>query len=634
MADPPTFWSVRRCAARGGRRAVCRAAVGAGVAAGLLLLLGRPVRGQVPVRPPNPDVRATPPVTTSPTRADSVAARRAGEPPPVACRGQRVSDVVVLTQPPLGNRLLGRFKWIQRRASELHATTRESVVRRFLLLNPGDACDELRRSESERILRAQPFLVDARVRAYDDGRGGVRLEVETRDEFSIIVGGSAFRGRGAPPVSAVRLGEANLMGRGIYALGQWYHGGRGYTDGVVVRLTDYQLFGRPYQLALLGERRRVGGQWAADASHPFYTDLQRIAWRVSGGASDDYLELLRPDPIRNAMFYRRSYANVGGLVRVGVPGRLSLFGASLSFEDARTADRVQILSDSGPAPDGGPVLGFLPSARFPAERVTRANVLWGVRAVNFLRVTGFDALTGVQDVRRGFQAGMLLGRSVALLGSRDDDYFASGDLYAGTGSARSFVGTELHAEARHDNYLNAWRGLVGGGRAAWYLVPSDRWRFVTSTDFSVAERARVPVQLSLGERDGGVRGYRGAREAGSVRAVVRVESRYVLGPLGNVGDLGVATFADAGRLWAGDAPYGVSTPVRASFGAGVLGAFPRGSRRLWRMDVAHPVTRVPGTPVVQLIFENRDLTRLFWREPRDVQFGRERALSENIFSWP
>jgi hypothetical protein len=223
-------------------------------------------------------------------------------------------------------------------------------------------------------------------------------------------------------------------------------------------------------------------------------------------------------------------------------------------------------------------LGFSPSGRFPAQRVARANALWGVRAVRFMRVTGFDALTGVQDVRRGSRAGVLLGRSLALLGTRDDDYYVSGDVYAGGGSPRSFMAAELHGEARHENRANAWRGLVSGGRAAWYLVPGDRWRFVASTDFAMAERARVPVQLAVGERDGGVRGYAGAREAGSARAVARAESRYVLGRLGNVGDMGVAAFADAGRLWAGDAPYGVTTPVRASFGAGVLGAFPRGSR--------------------------------------------------------
>jgi hypothetical protein len=540
----------------------------------------------------------------------------------------------VLSQAPLGKSLLGRFKWIQRRATALHATTREAVVRRFLLVGPGEPCDELRRSESERILRAQPYLVDARLRVYDDGAGGVRVEVETRDEFSAILGLAAFEGGGAPPVSSVRLGEANLMGRGVYSMGQWRDGGPGYRDAFVARAVHYQLFGRPYQLTALAERRTVGGQWGVDMSHPFYTDLQRIAWRAGVGASEDHLELVRPDPKRNALLYDRGYANAGGLVRVGTPGRLSLFGASLSYERAGTGGPARVLGPAGVEPDSGPPLGFSPGERYPGQRVARVNALWGVRAVSFLRVAGFESLTGVQDVRRGFQASTMLGRSIALLGTRDDDYFVSASLYAGMGGGRSFLANELRGEARHDNSNNDWRGGVIGGRSAWYLVPNARWRFVTSAEYSGVWRPRVPVQIRLGTRDNGVRGYNGAVEAGNARAVLRAESRYVLGALGNIGDLGAAAFVDAGRMWAGGAPYGVDSPVRAALGVGALGAFPRGSRKLWRVDVARPLSQVPGAPKVQFILENRDLTRFFWREPRDVELGRERASPVSVFNWP
>jgi hypothetical protein len=69
-------------------------------------------------------------------------------------------------------------------------------------------------------------------------------------------------------------------------------------------------------------------------------------------------------------------------------------------------------------------------------------------------------------------------------------------------------------------------------------------------------------------------------------------------------------------------------------GVGALGALPRGSRKLWRVDVARPLAQVPGAPKLQLILENRDLTRFFWREPRDVELGRERASPSSVFNWP
>jgi hypothetical protein len=492
------------------------------------------------------------------------------------CRGQTISDVVVLAQPPLGRALLGRFKWAQRRITALHATTREPLIRRFLLLVPGDPCDELRRSESERILRAQPYLVDARVLAYDDGAGGVRLEVETRDEFSAIVGLAAFSGGGAPPVSAVRVGEANFLGRGVYTMGQWRDGGVGYRDAFIARAVHYQLFGRPYQGAILGERRTVGGQWGVDLSHPFYTDLQRIAWRAAVGSSQDVLELVRPGAPENALRYDRGYANVGGLVRAGTPGRLSLFGGSVSFERAGTSDLVQVLGPDGAEPDSGPPLGFRPASRYPGQRVARANALWGVRAGELpardrLRVAHrragraarasrqLDARAQRRAARHARRRLLRVGQPVRRRRRRP--------LVPGQRGAR---------RGPHDNGTDRWRGLVVGGRSAWYLVPGERWRFVTSAQFSGVWRPRVPIQIQLGTRDGGVRGYDGAVEAGNARVVLRAESRYVLGALGNVGDLGVAAFADAGKLWAGEAPYGVNSPVRASIGLGALGAFPRG----------------------------------------------------------
>src|SRR4051812_39778304 len=82
--------------------------------------------------------------------------------PEVVCAGQRVDDIIVYTDAP-AMRNLDRVPPLARAARQLHRTTRPDVVRRFLLLEPGHACDELRRAESERILRAQTFIAEARV---------------------------------------------------------------------------------------------------------------------------------------------------------------------------------------------------------------------------------------------------------------------------------------------------------------------------------------------------------------------------------------------------------------------------------------------------------------------------------------
>ena len=128
-------------------------------------------------------------------------------------------------------------------------------------------------------------------------------------------------------------------------------------------------------------------------------------------------------------------------------------------------------------------------------------------------------------------------------------------------------------------------------------------------------------------------GFEGASAAGARRAVARFEERRLLGrPLG-LGDVGVGAFVDAGRTFAGDAPYGVASGTQAALGVGLLGAFPPRSRRLWRVDLAFPITHSPGAKF-QILVANRDLTRIFWREPRDVQSAREQAVPASVFTWP
>ena len=82
---------------------------------------------------------------------------------------------------------------------------------RFLLLREGDACNELRRAESERILRAQPFIADASIDVVPSvlgGAGAVDLIVRTSDEVAVVLGGAASFVR-AP---TLRKGRTLLVG--------------------------------------------------------------------------------------------------------------------------------------------------------------------------------------------------------------------------------------------------------------------------------------------------------------------------------------------------------------------------------------------------------------------------------------
>ena len=545
---------------------------------------------------------------------------------PITCKGERISRIDVDASPPF--RITGDKMWHRwgRFAAKQHVTTRDAVIRRYLALQLGSQCTELRRGESERILRAQPFLADATVLAYADGAGGVILNVTTVDEISLILGlGVQSR---SPHFHSFRLGEANLLGSALHAEGQWKSGGP-FRDVYAGKIIDYQFLGRPYQFLLEGGRRELGSDWATELSHPFLTDLQRLSWRTTAGNTNAYFYFRRPDADPAALQIERSYSDVGGVVRIGPPsGRLALLGGSISFEEERPGSQPVLVTDTALLPDTSTAL----INRYSSHHTARLNALWGLRNLRFVRVSGFDALEGTQDLRTGMQVAMLVGKGARFLGGKERDLFGSADIYYGMATPISFSAISLAGTGRRDDE-GKWDGILAHGRAAVYLKPFNRQTWISDLTFSGGWKQRVPFQLTFADRDGGLRGFRTADVGGSRRLVARVEDRYLIGRYKQLASIAVAGFGEAGKIWAGDSPFGVNTPVYISTGFSLLAASPPQSRRTIRADFAFPV-RGERKRSVEIRMTVVDFTRTFRVEPRDINNSRERSVPASVFSWP
>ncbi|MGI9090995.1 MAG: BamA/TamA family outer membrane protein [Gemmatimonadaceae bacterium] len=561
-----------------------------------------------------------------------------------ACNGEIVSRIDIETLPPFepgGPSLSARAARI---ATALHATTSENVVRRFLLLHPGEPCSDLQLRESERILRVQPFLGNANIVAIPDGQGGVSLNVVTSDETSLIADGT-FTTK-SPVVRALRLGDQNIGGSAIAGVASWRHG-TFFRDIYRASVTDYQFLGRPYQLSLQGSRNEIGGSWDALITHPFFTDLQRRSWRASAGSLSGYLSFNRRDdspgpphdfdgphkhpdePPNVSLKFSRSYANIGSVAALGPIGRVFLVGGTLSRESERTGSIPVQLYESAIIPDTSSVL----FGRYGNHQSSRANLLLGFRHIQFMRVQGFDAVEGEQDVRTGVEVATLLGKGFKLVPEDERDYFVSADLYAGRGSPTSFRAFEVLTERRRNLETHTWDGILATGRAAWYLHANHRHTSIFDVEYSGGWRQRVPFQVRLSDRDGGLRGYRASDLGGGQRLVSRLEQRYWLGHIRQFASVAGAVFVDAGKLWAGESPFGVTTGVKLSAGVGLLAGLPPRSRRTWRVDLAVPLNDGRDAARYEIRFTNRDFTRWFWREPGDVLSSRERSIPNSIFNW-
>ena len=103
--------------------------------------------------------------------------------------------------------------WVYRAANALHIETRESVIRKFLLFKEGEPYDVVRLEETERNLRALPFLKMASVQPGKPHDGVVDVTVTTQDSWTTQPGLS-FGKKGGVTTYSFSFEEKDLLGTG------------------------------------------------------------------------------------------------------------------------------------------------------------------------------------------------------------------------------------------------------------------------------------------------------------------------------------------------------------------------------------------------------------------------------------
>ena len=554
--------------------------------------------------------------------ASRARAQGAPEPPEPSCDGMRVSRIDIRPERPPFTGQASRWRTLARAIGLHHATTRDGVVDAFLALDVGAPCTEIRRAESERVLRAQPFLADATVRAVPDGAGGVVVLVRTVDEIPVLVNA---RFRGLAP-RAFSLGNENIGGLGLLAEAS-IERGYAYRTGFGTRLIEYATFGRPYVSSVEARRYTLGHRVDVALEHPFYTDLQHVGWHVRYLTSNEYPGLRRPARDALALGIRQHRWEGSTISRVFGTSTVGLVGAAASGLELIPQPFGVVVSDTGLATDTGTTL----LNRYARFRSTRVGVLGGVRRVGFRTVRGFDALTAQQDVANGAFAGLYVAKGLPSFG--ESDLFLSGVAYAGGGGTKVYLATLAQVEGRRASGLGRWDSVIGSGRSALYVGRGPGWVSITDDQISGGTRSLLPLQLALGDRQGGILGYRESALAGAYRNVARTELRWTGAALVRNADVGFSTFSQVGSIWAGDAPYG-RTATRTTVGISVLAAYPTGSKRLYRADVGVPLTRRGDGSGIEVRFSSEDRTQLFWREPDDVSRARTGTVPTSLFAFP
>ncbi|MCA1610644.1 MAG: hypothetical protein LC780_07255 [Acidobacteria bacterium] len=465
--------------------------------------------------------------------------------------------------------------WVYRTANAVRFETRESVIRKFLLFHEGDALDATRLEETERNLRALPFLKAASVRALPAHDGVADVEVVTQDSWTTQPGLS-FGGKGGVTTYGFDLQEKDFLGTGRQiALG--YDKGAERTNRVI-EYTDPYLFGPYWKGDFAYSSNSDGSETRAFVGRPFVSFVDR--WAADG--LFDRLTL-------NARIF--ADGEVLSRYRQRHQEVMAHYGLALEATDAR-ARRV-FLRFHG-YDDRFELLATSPSAALPSDRRFR-----------FVTV-------GYEDVRNAYLKLNYINRD-----SRYEDFNLGRRVVAEVGVSPSGLGGARTTGLVRLNFSQGWRiadesflTARVSYRTRWDGAPASEivsgsvffahkfegalpGTFVTALVFDRGWNLDRDVQF-FADGQNGLRGYRLYAFEGDKRIVWNAEQRLFTGrEVLQLFSPGAAIFFDTGAATPPGQPLRLAD-FKTDVGIGLRIAITRASTNsILRFDLAYALNRDP-----------------------------------------
>lgn len=529
---------------------------------------------------------------------------------------------------------IGPLSWTYRALNLFHMRTASSFIRKELLFQEGDCLDTFLLDESARLLDLYGFLAQARISHQDDGAGGRSVLVSTQDEWStkVDVGGTYDAGLN---IERFQVTEENFLGRGIFA--EFTHRERREVKRQSFGLASPRFFGRA-DASLAYGRDRPGYFFDQYLRYPFVGETGSFSIRqgfnrgtrffsYSTDGTETFDQVLAPA--------YRELIELSAARRFGEPGRSVIAGVSVT-RDVIDFPRTPEVAFSSDFDDLMPWTGPLTSPldrQLSSTATTRVGLMVGTRRFQYAEYQGLDGVRERQTVSLGFFAGLTVGRGFDLLTPSGvnglSDTFVRSHASFGLPVGSSLLHGGVTAESRHDD--GNWQDVLADADLVAYL---RNRRLPGHTLFLRASLAggwdtSLPYQLSLGGREG-IRSLVEDRYPGGRMMRFVFEDRIAFPwPAPDDADLGFTVFADVGRVWAGDVPYGVDSDWQSGVGFGLRIGLPAGTRNVWRTDMVFPVGNTSGAPIFRVTFELNRLRAGFFTS--DVARSRRLNLGPDHF---
>lgn len=472
--------------------------------------------------------------------------------------------------------------------NRLHVRTRDSIIARHLLFEPGTPFSANLLAESERVLRATDYLYDADITITACDAETVDVLVETRDVWTLKPGISVSRSGGESRFG-FDLQEDNFLGRGgsIRFLRR-IDEERSSTE---IGYADRNLGGRWISLATTLADNSDGHVFAMDLARPFYSLNTR--WAAGGRVLDEKSEqsvYTLGDEIGKFRQDINYFELHGGWSRGLVDGWTARWLAGVVHDD-RDFDNVQDSLQPGLVPESRQL--FYP---FVEYQLTEDK---------YLRAANLDQIYRTEDVLVGVQARLRLGWLAEGLGADRNGAIFSGSLRRGYGNPEEAL-WDITGFVQGRLESGGLGNALVGAQARWYLRQTDRWLLYTALLGEASENLDLDNPLEIGG-DNGLRGYPLRYQRGDARVQFTIEQRYFTEYyLWRLFRVGAAVFFDAGRVWGKDPYGGENLGLLTDVGIGLrLGSTRSSLGKMVHIDLAFPLDGDPTIDNVQFLVQGK-----------------------------
>ncbi|MBI4249951.1 MAG: BamA/TamA family outer membrane protein [Elusimicrobia bacterium] len=488
-----------------------------------------------------------------------------------------ISAVSIETKNVFDPDIPGENNRLFRLANRLHITTKKNVIERELLFKPGEKFSPHQALETERNLRALPFIKRAEVVPAPSGRNKLDIKVKTQDAWTTQVDIGAEK-QGDDHAVHAGVTEQNLFGRGKMLALQWEKS----TSLVQKELLymDPSLLGSRLKLISLFAETTVGTEKGIDLHRPFYSLRDARSYGVTALSETVAADLYSGGEISNSFdrthrFYKAAW------------------GMKIDAEEtsARRVHLGYLLEDSRFRATDKTAPGSLPEDRRLSGPL--AGFSWA--KAQYIKETNIDRMRRVEDFNLGREGKVEVGLAPAALGSDKNRFLfqlteQKGHAFAPGFFALAQAGTQGRvAEGKLENSL--FFGNVNLVRKLDTDMPQTG---VIHLEAAYGENLDGESQMRLGGNSG-LRGYRINSFTGNKSVLANAEWR-VFHPkeFFRLVHMGAAAFVDYGAV----APQGRSLRAgdfKADLGVGLRFSSSRSTGgHVLRVDMAYAPNAAAG----------------------------------------